>query len=146
MLRWWLREVGSTLNMVTVHHYGGDVFVNPTIEDLLSEKEMVGGALGSHDGFMMGRAPSRRPLPATAPSRRPSPRGRRASPPPPPPCPAPPPPPPPAPPRPAPPRPAPPRPAPPRPAPPRPAPPRPAPPRPALPAAPRQDLFHAQPA
>jgi hypothetical protein len=41
MLKWWLREVGYTLNLVTVHHYGGDVFVNPSIEDLLSEKEMV---------------------------------------------------------------------------------------------------------
>jgi hypothetical protein len=40
--KWWLDSVAATLNMVTLHVYAGDIFSNPNIEDLLSDKVMVG--------------------------------------------------------------------------------------------------------
>lgn len=43
LLRWWLSQVGETLNMVSVHHYAGDIFKKPTIEDLISEKHITQG-------------------------------------------------------------------------------------------------------
>ena len=41
-LKWWLDSLAWTLNMVTLHHYAGDIFSNPNIEDILSEKAVVG--------------------------------------------------------------------------------------------------------
>ena len=41
LLRWWLSQVGETVNTVTAHHYAGDIFSSPTIETLLSESSMV---------------------------------------------------------------------------------------------------------
>ncbi|KIZ07235.1 hypothetical protein MNEG_0712 [Monoraphidium neglectum] len=38
--KWWLDSVAATLNMVTLHVYAGDIFSNPNIEDLLSDKVM----------------------------------------------------------------------------------------------------------
>lgn len=45
VLKWWLNHVGPTLNLVTVHFYGGDVFSDPSIEDLLSEQTIVSACL-----------------------------------------------------------------------------------------------------
>ncbi|KAI8465096.1 MAG: hypothetical protein J3K34DRAFT_438146 [Monoraphidium minutum] len=38
LLKWWLDSVQWTLSTVTLHHYAGDIFAGPSIEDVLSEK------------------------------------------------------------------------------------------------------------
>ncbi|GBF93298.1 hypothetical protein Rsub_06030 [Raphidocelis subcapitata] len=40
-LEWWLRSVKATLGLVSVHHYGGDVFEDDSIADLVSEARMT---------------------------------------------------------------------------------------------------------
>lgn len=38
----WINNVGRTLNMVTVHLYGGDVFNDKKIDTILADRRMVG--------------------------------------------------------------------------------------------------------
>jgi hypothetical protein len=47
MLEWWLGSMWKTLNILSFHLYQGDVFSNPSIEDLLAEKNSVSSTMPS---------------------------------------------------------------------------------------------------